>query len=159
MNWWKQFKPKACSVSLKASDKEQALREMVDNAVKGAVLSDALVEPAVAALLEREELASTGVGMNVAIPHVKIEGIETAVCTLSVHKEGLEWAAVDGAPVQILFMILRPASAGPEHDPDQHLEMMRWIAKVARESDFRAFALQAKTKTDLVNLLKEMSAV
>ena len=76
-----------------------------------------------------------------------------------VHVEGVEWDAVDGAPVKIFFTVLRPAEAGELHDPEKHLEVMRWIAKLGRDSDFRSFALQAKTKTQLVDLLKEMSPV
>jgi mannitol/fructose-specific phosphotransferase system IIA component (Ntr-type) len=108
-------------------------------------------------LLEREELASTGVGQNVAIPHVKLEGLDEAVASLSVHNEGVEWAAVDGEPVQVLFTVLRPEHAGESHDPDRHLEMMRWVASLSRNGDFRNFAIQARTRTELVDLLKEMS--
>ncbi|MEO0661232.1 MAG: PTS sugar transporter subunit IIA, partial [Planctomycetota bacterium] len=107
--------------------------------------------------LEREELASTGVGMNVAIPHVKVDGLQEAICSLSVSPEGIEWRAVDGEPVHILFTVLRPGGATDQHDPEQHLEMMRWIARLARDPDFRGFALQARTKAELVGLLKEMS--
>ena len=66
---------------------------------------------------------------------------------------------MDGAPVQILFTVIRPHNATEEYDPEDHLEMMRWIAKLARDTDFRAFALQAKTKPQLVGLLKEMSSI
>ena len=159
MNWWKQFKPKACSIKLKAGTKPDALGEIVENLVKGGSLGPELADAALKALLDREQLASTGVGTGVAIPHVKLEGIEGAVCSLSIHSEGLEWAAVDGAPVHILFMVLRPAKPGPKHDPEQHLEMMRWIAKLAREGDFRAFARRVSRKAELVGLLKEMSSV
>jgi len=159
MNWYKQFKPKACSIGLKATSKEEAIREVILNLVKAGLLDDSLQEAATTALLEREELASTGVGMNVAIPHVKLAGIDKAVCTLSIHKEGLEWAAVDGEPVFIVFTVLRPMEATDEYDPDQHIEMMRWIAKLARESDFRSFVRQAGKKSELIDLLKEMSAV
>ncbi len=93
--------------------------------------------------------------MNVAIPHVKLAGLEKAICSLGVHQAGAEWDAVDGAPVKILFTVLRPAEAGEQHDPEQHLEMMRWIAKLGRDADFRNFALQAKTKKELVDLLKD----
>ncbi len=155
--FWKLFKPKACSIGLKASDKNQALEESVGNLVSGGVLDAGLADDAKRALLEREELASTGVGQNVAIPHVKLAGIEEAVACLSVHNEGLEWAAVDGEPVQVLFTVLRPAESTELHDPERHLEMMRWIASLARNDDFRSFALQAKTRTELVDLLKEMS--
>lgn len=159
MTWWKLFKPKACSVSLKATSKDDALREIVTNMVRADLLAEERERAALKALLAREELASTGIGMNVAIPHVKLEGIDRALCSLSLSPAGLDWAAVDGAPVHILFTVLRPGEAGEHHDPDRHLEMMRWIAKLAREPDFRSFVVRARTRTDLVNLLKEMSAV
>jgi len=159
MNWWKQFKPKGCSVRLKATEKEGLLQELIDNMVVAQLLSEELRESAVKALREREQLGSTGVGQGVAIPHVKLEGIARAVCSLSIHEEGIDWAAVDGAPVRIFFTVLRPPEASPAHDPERHLDMMRWIAKLARESDFRRFATSARTKTELVGLLKEMSTV
>lgn len=159
LNHWKQFKPKACSVHLSAPTKEQALLEVVSNLVQADVLSDAMASEAGKALLERERTASTGVGMSVAIPHVKLSGLDRAVCSLSVHPEGLPWGAVDGAPVRLLFTVLRPDAKSAEHDPEQHLELMRWIARLGRDGDFRSFALRVKTKTELVNLLREMSAV
>ena len=159
MNYWKQFKPKACSVHLKARSKEEALSEVVRNFVEAEVLPEALAADAERALLERERTASTGVGMSVAIPHVKLAGLDRAVCSLSVHREGLAWDAVDGAPVQLLFTVIRPEKKSTQHDPDRHLEMMRWIARLGRDGDFRRFAVRVKTKTELVDLLKEMSTV
>ena len=159
MNYWKLFKPKSCSVRLKAGTKEAALVEVVANMVEAEVLPADLRADAVEALLARERTASTGVGMNVAIPHVKLAGIERAACSLSVHAGGLAWQAVDGAPVHLLFTVLRPDKAGVGHDPERHLDMMRWIARLSRDADFRRFATRVKTKTELVDLLKEMSAV
>ena len=157
MDWHKRFKSKACILKLKATSKEEALNEVVDQLTSSKILPSELEEDTRAALQAREELASTGVGMNVAIPHVKLEGLDEAIFSLSVAPEGLEWQAVDGAPVHILFTVLRPESATGAHDPEEHLEMMRWIARLARDADFRAFALQAKNKPELVGLLKEMS--
>ncbi len=157
MNWFKLFKAKACSVKLKADTKSDALKEVVSNLITAKLLEKDLEEAAVKTLLAREDLASTGIGMNVAIPHVKIAGIDRVVCSLSVHPEGIPWDAVDGAPVQVLFTVLRPVSASEHYNPEQHLEMMRWVARLARQSDFRSFACQAKNKTELVNLLQEMA--
>jgi nitrogen PTS system EIIA component len=159
MSFWKQFKPKSCSVDLKAAEKDGVLTEIVANMVKSGILDKDLEESALRTLRDREELASTGIGMAVAIPHVKLPGLTKVVCCLSIHKEGVEWVAIDGEPVCILFTVLRPDRAGDEHDPQQHLEMMSWIARLSREADFRRFAKAAKTKTELVDLLKEMSAV
>jgi len=159
MNFWKSFKPKSCAVHLQAESKEAALAEVVGNLIGGEALPARCKDEALEALLARERLGSTGVGMGVAIPHVKLKGIERAACSLSVHATGLEWQALDGAPVHILCTVLRPDKPGESHDPQRHLEMMQWIARVAREPDFRRFALKVKTKTELVELLREMSAV
>jgi mannitol/fructose-specific phosphotransferase system IIA component (Ntr-type) len=78
MNHWKQFKPKACSVHLKAHSKEEALAEVVRNLVEAEVLPEARAGDAEQALLERERTASTGVGMSVAIPHVKLLAANTS---------------------------------------------------------------------------------
>lgn len=159
MSWWKQFKPKACGVRVKGSTRDEVLDEIVANMVKAQILAEDLAGPALKALREREQVASTGVGMSVAIPHVKLDGVETAACSLSVIDGEVDWSAVDGAPVSIVFMVLRPETAGELHDPEKHLEMMRGIARLARDSDFRSFVLRAKTKTELVGLLRELSTV
>jgi mannitol/fructose-specific phosphotransferase system IIA component (Ntr-type) len=159
MNFWKSFKPKSCSVRLQAASKEAVLGEVVENLIAGDSLPARLKADALEALVARERLGSTGVGMGVAIPHVKLKGLERAACSLSVHSGGLEWQALDGGQVHILFTVLRPDRPGEGHDPEKHLAMMQWIARLAREADFRRFALKVKTKTELVDLLREMSAV
>jgi len=159
MSFWKQFKPKSCSINLKANDKDGILTELTENMVKSGILDADLHDAALRALREREDLAATGVGMGVAIPHVRIPGLSSVVCTLSIHKQGVDWNAIDGAPVHIFFSVMRPERAGEQHDPERHLEMMAWIARLSREADFRRFAIASKTKTELVSLLKEMSAV
>ena len=156
---WKLFKPKACSQKLKGDTQEGIFAELVEILVKAGMLDASLTDAAVAALDAREKMASTGVGMGVAIPHVKLEGLERAVCSLAIHPDGVDWNAIDGAPVQIFFTVLRPAGETAEHDPDRHLEMMRWISRLARHEDFRRFAIGAKNRTELVDLLKEMAAV
>lgn len=157
MDWSKLFKPSACQVKFKANDKDGVLVELVEGLVKAGQLPESLQEDALQALREREELATTGVGMNVAIPHVKLGGLDQVACGLGVHQEGVEWGAIDGAPVSILFLVLRPDGPTEHHDPEAHREMMGWIAGLGRDADFRAFALQAAKKSDLTQLLKEMA--
>ena len=157
MDWSKLYKPAACQVKMKALDKDGVLVEIVQNLIKGGALPPELEEAALVTLREREELATTGVGMNVAIPHVKLEGLERVVCGLSVHSEGVPWDAVDGAPVHILFVVLRPDGPTEDYDPESHREMMGWIAGLGRDPDFRAFARQASKKSELTQLLKEMA--
>lgn len=154
---WKLFKPSACSLKLKATDQEGVFQEIVSILVKAKMLPADHADAAVDAFQKREEVASTGVGMNVAIPHVKLSGLEEPVVSLCLSPEGVHWNAVDGEPAKIFFAVLRPERAGDKFDPDRHIEMMRWISNVVREADFRRFALAATKRTELVDLLKEMS--
>ena len=158
-DFWKLFKAKSCSIGLKSTDRDGIFQELVDNLIHGDSLDESFREAALKALDERETLASTGVGMNVAIPHVKLPGLEAVAVSLSIHKGGVDWNATDGDPVHLFFTVLRPEAAGDQHDPDRHLDMMRWIARLAREGDFRRFAVNAKTKKELVDLLKEKADV
>lgn len=158
MHWHKRFKTKGCILGLTALDKGSALREVVQNLVQAGLLAEELAPDAIATLLAREETASTGVGMNVAIPHVRLPGLTEAVFSLALVPGGIEWSAVDGEPVKILFVVLRPGEASDLHDPEDHLEMMRWIARLARDPDFRAFALTARTRSELLALLSEKKA-
>ena len=154
-DFWKLFDPKGCSVNLKSATKEEAIGELVENLLAGGLLDDATAAKALSALQERERAASTGIGRGVAIPHVKVPGLDQAVVSLSIHTSGLDWDALDREPVQIVFTVLRPDQAGELHDPERHIEMMRWIAKMAQDVDFRSFSVRVKNKKQLVSLLKE----
>ena len=159
MTYWKSFKSKSCSLELCAPTKEEVLEEIVDLLVASNSLPTSLRASALSALLERERMGSTGVGTNVAIPHVKLKGLETAACSLAVHARGVEWAAIDGAPVHIVFTVLRPDRPTDKHDPEKHLGMMQWIARLSRDADFRRFAQRVTKKAELIELLEEKSGV
>jgi len=156
--YWKLFKPAACSLGLSATTREQVFTEIVENLVKAKCLDAKLKPAAQRALAEREALASTGIGQGVAIPHVKLAALEEAVFSLSLIPRGIEWAALDGQSVSIFFTVLRPDRANSRHNPERHLDMMRWISQLGRDPDFRRFALGVSTKKALVELLREMSA-
>jgi len=155
--YWKLFKPAACSLRLSGGNKEEVFQELVETFVKAKSLPEALQDAALSALIERENLASTGVGQRVAIPHVKLAGLEEAIFSLALHPDGIEWSSLDGEPVTILFTVLRPEKAGARHNPERHLDMMRWISQLGRDADFRRFAAGVTTKKALVDLLREMS--
>jgi PTS system fructose-specific IIC component len=157
-DYWKLFRPATCSLGLRGSTKEEVFDEILAVFVKGKALGQDLVPAAKRALLEREQLATTGVGQRVAIPHVKLKGLEQAVFGLAVHREGVPWSAPDGELVSILFTVLRPEKPSDQYDPDRHREMISWIALLAREADFRRFALRVTNRTELLELVQEMSA-
>ncbi|MEM8993955.1 MAG: PTS sugar transporter subunit IIA [Acidobacteriota bacterium] len=75
-------------------------------------------------LWEREELGSTGIGSGVAIPHCKIAGLDRVVLAIGHSRQAVDFGAVDGAEVQLFFVVASPAS-----EPAAHLQCLATISK------------------------------
>ncbi|MBL9077122.1 MAG: PTS sugar transporter subunit IIA [Planctomycetes bacterium] len=134
-----------------AGDKEGALKELIAAARAGGAFPDKVGKAMYKRLLEREAIGSTGLGNGVAVPHVKHEGVERMALVLGRARAGLEWHAIDGRPVHVLFLLVSPAD-----QPEVHLQCLRWIAMLARNADFRRFLLDAEGPDAMRELLREM---
>ncbi len=157
--FWKLIDLKSCSMRLKGTDQEEILTEVVENFKSAEVLNDEVGAAALSALLEREKIASTGIGRGVAIAHVKVKGLEEALLSISIHNEGLDWQSLDRSPMHLIFTVLRPERATELHNPESHIETMRWISRLGQDEDFRCFSLRLKNKKELRALLKEKAGV
>lgn len=80
-----------------------------------------------ASLSEREQLGSTGFGHGVAIPHGKVDGLKRIYCMFVRLAEPLDYKAIDGSPVDLVFLLLSPPDAGAEH-----LKALAAISRVTR---------------------------
>jgi len=76
---------------------------------------------------EREQLGSTGFGQGVAIPHGKIEGLTRIYGLFARLAEPIDYKAIDGRPVDLVFLLLSPVNAGAEH-----LKALAAISRVTR---------------------------
>lgn len=126
------------STSVEARDKEEALR-----AVAG--LFDGIsADDAYLVLRERENLASTGVGEGVAIPHGRLAGIERLKAVLAICPKGVDFESVDGEPVYILVAIL-----APDRSTGDHLKALARVSRLLRPEDVRARLRAAKDPEEL----------
>ncbi|HET7317122.1 MAG TPA: PTS sugar transporter subunit IIA [Sphingomicrobium sp.] len=78
---------------------------------------------------EREKLDSTGFGQGVAIPHGKIDGLSQIYCLFVRLSEPVRYKAIDGAPVDLVFLLLSPPDAGAEH-----LKALAAVSRVVRHA-------------------------
>ncbi len=99
-------------IDLATSTKRQLLGQLAQMAAARLGLDAAEVADAVG---ERERLGSTGFGGGVAIPHGKIEGLERVYALVVRLAQPLDYKAIDGAPVDLVFLLLSPPNAGAEH--------------------------------------------
>ncbi|MGE7993090.1 PTS IIA-like nitrogen regulatory protein PtsN [Pseudomonas sp. NPDC089554] len=83
-------------------------------------------------LIAREKLGSTGFGNGIAIPHCRLEGCNSPVSALLHLDAAIDYDAIDGAPVDLLFVLLVPEAA-----TDAHLELLRQIASMLDRKEVR----------------------
>ena len=137
----------AIQVDLKSQSKKEALKELVQilAASHNVKNSTGILE----ALLEREELGSTGIGQGIAIPHGKSDSVNKVVSALGISKRGIDFDALDGEPVNIFIMLIAPAnSAGV------HLKILAKISRLLKDKFFRQALREAKTSQEVRNLIK-----
>lgn len=92
----------------------------------------------------REKLGSTGFGNGIAIPHCRMPGCKTPLSAVLRLDAPVDFDAIDGAPVDLLFVLLVPEAA-----TDEHLELLRQIASMLDQEDIRDRLRNVKTDQEL----------
>jgi PTS system nitrogen regulatory IIA component len=119
--------PNAVIPALKGTNKKQAIQEL---AAKAAELTGHNERAIAEILLQRERLGSTGVGGGIAIPHGKLPKLNR-LFGLSARLDGaIDFEALDGQPVDLIFLLLAPETAGADH-----LKALARVARLLRDAD------------------------
>lgn len=135
---------------LKAVQKEDVIKEMVQALVKAGRVEEANAKKVIKALMDREELGSTGIGAGVAVPHARHDSVTDLVAAFARAKKGINFDALDGEPVYVLFLLLSSKGAS-----GVHLEALAYISRLVRDDKFVRFLREAKDVAGLRDLLKE----
>jgi PTS system fructose-specific IIC component/PTS system nitrogen regulatory IIA component len=123
------FRPEFIKIGLEAEDKEEAFEELVDqfcHAAKSNAREDILE-----ALREREAKMSTGIHKGIAIPHGKTNAVDRIYGVLGVSRKGVDYDALDGQPVYLLFLLL-----APQKDSEIHLRLLKRLAELLDNPQF-----------------------
>jgi PTS system nitrogen regulatory IIA component len=113
--------PEAVVASLKAQSKKLLLQELAARAHAQTRLPEKQIFET---LIEREKLGTTGVGAGIAIPHGRIAGAKAITGIFARLESAIDYEAVDGQPVDLVFMLLAPENAGADH--------LKALARVSR---------------------------
>lgn len=108
------------------------------------------VDALVAALLEREQLASTAVGHGVAMPHGVHPGLQRVVACFGRSRVGLQFGAPDGVPVRLFVALVRPPDAA-----STHLKALAKWSQLLASDEVRGALLVAPTADDIRRVLDE----
>ncbi|WP_437113772.1 fructose-specific PTS transporter subunit EIIC [Streptomyces roseoverticillatus] len=136
---------------LAARGKEAAIREMAGLLAASGAVTD--VDGLIAAALAREELGTTGLGEEIAIPHAKTDAVSAPVVGFARSDEGIEWGALDGTKARLIFMIAVPGAAAG----DEHLRILAMLSRKLMDPEFRERLLSAEGEAEaLVRVLEEV---
>jgi PTS system nitrogen regulatory IIA component len=130
-----------------ASTKEQLLREL---ALRAAPLIHHDPRAIQAALMLREHLGSTGLGEGFALPHARIEELDRMFGLFARLSQPVQFDAADGKPVDLIFLMLIPVTAGGEQ-----LAALAAVCRRLRDHDFAARLREAPDAVSLTDLLRE----
>jgi CPA2 family monovalent cation:H+ antiporter-2 len=133
---------------LKARSKEEAIRELVQSALTSHRAEDQ--ETILKAVLEREQIESTGIGDGIAIPHARTEAVQDICICLGTSLKGIEYNAVDGKPVHILLLLVANESAH-----DLYVNTLSSIASIFNDGPFRQNIIRCADPSQVPALIKE----
>lgn len=135
---------------LRARNKKQALLEL---AVKAAEITGINSGVIYETILQRERLGSTGLGRGIAIPHGRLSRLDHVVTVFARLDVPIDFDAIDGEPVDLLFLLLTPEQAGADH-----LKALARISRVLRDPHTTEKLRASRDRAVLYAVLTEPAA-
>ena len=131
--------------SLKSATKRQLIEDMSARLAKHENIDVHLVEDA---MMERENLGSTGFGDGVALPHARLGSAKRVKAYFAKLPEAIDFDAADGQKTDLFFMLISPENSGADH-----LEALATLSKVVRNKTLCAKLRKAATKDEIYKIL------
>lgn len=135
---------------LQSTGRDDVIRELVDALIAAGAAPKNLRDELVKEIIDREKHGSTGFGKGVAVPHVKHAKIKKMAAAIGVSQKGIDFNALDKAPVYSVVLLL-----SPKDKPDEHLQAMENIFSNLQKDTFRRFLRQASSRKDIEELIHE----
>lgn len=102
------------------------------------------------AIVDREEIVSTGIGLGVAIPHSKLSSYNDFFIAMGILKKGVDWHSLDGAPVRIVFLI-----GGPDDKQTEYLQILSGLTVAIKDEERRKKMLTLNSADAIIELFKD----
>ncbi len=132
---------------LKATTKEELFEEVVDQFVKVKYLKNR--EIVLDMLRRREQLGSTGIGKNIAIPHGRTTSASDIMIAFGRSKQGIEYDSIDKKPVNLVFMIIAP----PQDENNMYLPILGKMVEILNKSKVRNKLMKAENYDEFIEII------
>lgn len=135
-------------VDLKGSTRDDVIDEMIQKLDRAGTITSPIDFKQ--AIIDREEESTTGIGMNIAIPHGKSTAVTKPSVVFGIKKDGVDWKSLDGSDAKLIFMIAVPK----ESEGNEHLKILQLLSRQLMDEDYRNQLLNAETKEKAYKLLE-----
>ena len=136
-------------IKITANNRENALNELIMAAFKDEKIENA--DDFKKAIFDREKIISTGVGLGIALPHAKIDGVKDFFIMIGICENSIDWDSLDGEPVNLIFMI-----GGPNNDQKAYLQILAKLMLVVKNGKRRESILNSVDSQEVINLFREL---
>ena len=103
------------------------------------------------AVVEREKIVSTGIGMGIAIPHAKLPAYDHFFIAIGILKKGVDWKALDNTPVRLIFLL-----GGPDDKQTEYLQILSSLTSAIKNENVRKKLLTLNSKEDIIRLFNTL---
>jgi len=141
----------AIILELKSRNKEGVIQELVQPLVSTGLVNDE--SGLIAAILSRENLESTGIGLGVAIPHARTDTVTTLALAFGRSEAGVDFASLDGKPCHLVFLI-----AAPEGRKRDYISVLAKLSSLLRRETVRDRLARAQTPEEVSAVLEQFDA-
>lgn len=146
--------PAQICTDLQATDRWQAIDELVCSLVSSGRIPETQAADVLAAVRAREETMSTGIGNGIGIPHAAIGGLAGAQAMLGISRHDIEFEALDAKPVRLVILFVVPGDAF-----QQHLDTLADIARVLSDAETRERICVASTAPEVLDIIRGRSGI
>jgi PTS system nitrogen regulatory IIA component len=133
--------------SFDAKTRDEALNALIEKADAAGKLKNKQVF--LDAIMDREKIVSTGIGMGVAIPHAKLADYDDFFIVIGILQKGVDWAALDHAPVRLIFMI-----GGPDDKQTEYLQILSSLTVAIKDEERRKKILTLNSADGIISQFK-----
>jgi len=132
---------------LNGKDRDQVIRDLVETLVREKKVDN--VDSLFNAIIEREKIVTTGIGMGVAIPHAKLQEYDDFFIAIGILVDGVNWDSLDNNPVRLVFLI-----GGPDDKQTEYLQILSSLTLAVKDEERRKKILNAKSPDEVVKLFE-----
>lgn len=137
-------------IDVEGNTRDEVIDQMIDQLEQnGSIQSKEAFKQTI---LAREEESTTGIGMNIAIPHGKSNSVTEPSVVFGRKKDGVDWYSFDGTPAKLIFMIAVPKDS----EGDQHLKILQMLSRQLMDEEYREQLLSVQTNQEAYQLLERV---